>query len=199
MGPPYLEILAWHSFGAGFLPWQPLSVLLTASTDLGNMLGHWLILLLTVEPVLRLVGRRQTLKVLGLGYVLSTFLVLGLDALHIVQPSVMSGPGSLITGLLTLFCLSLPDATIRLFFVLPVRASWLVWGTGLLQVYYSAAYRDISSFHSLGVWAFAVWMIWGNDGGIRRLKLLWQRRQVERKLSKFSVIEGGKSRNDWVN
>jgi hypothetical protein len=51
----------------------------------------------------------------------------------------------------------------------------------------------------VGAWA---WTTLGN-GTIRRARLEWKRRDIERKMARFQVIEGGRDsgpkKDDWVN
>ncbi len=199
VGQPFLDFLAWHSLEAGFQPWQPLTAMFIASPSLANMFFDWLVIFFSLATVDRLMGRRALLQALAFSWVLSLAGVFVLDLAGVVRPSSFAGQNGLTTALLCLFCFGIPQARVLLFFVLPIQASWMGWATGLIAVYYSAAYRDVGSFVMLFSWLSAVLWTFGFSDWTRRLKLRLQRRQAEKRLGRFSVIEGGKGKDDWVH
>lgn len=199
-GAPFVQALGWNSFGTGFMPWQVLTCNLIASQQLQGVVVDWLLIFFTLSTVDRLMGRRTMLMALGFCWGLAVLVGLGADALGLLAPTLYSGQHALGTALITLFCFLLPDANVRLFFVLPLKAAWVGWLSGLIAVYYLAAYRDLGSCLALASWLGAVLWTQGFGDIGRRLKLKFQRRRIEKRLGKFSVIEGGKGKSDpWIH
>lgn len=199
IGQSFVDLFAWHSLSAGFQPWQPLTAVLIASPSLSNMFFDWLVIFFSLATVDRLMGRRALLQALAFSWVLSLAGVFVLDLAGGLKPSLFAGQNGLTTALLCLFCFGMPRAQVMLFFVLPVQASWMGWGTGLIAVYFAAANRDVGAFVMLFSWLAAVLWTFGFSDWTRRLKLRLQRRQAEKRLGRFSVIEGGKGKDDWVH
>jgi hypothetical protein len=200
-GQQLVDMLAWHPWDSGFKPWQPLTSMVMAAPQISWMIFDWMMIFFTLGVVERALGRRALALALGFCWLLTVIGVLGLDLLGVVNPGVFAGQTIFCIALITLFCFEFPDQQILLFFFIPIRASWAGWGTGLLAAYAAAAYRDIGSLGSLFAWGGALIWSWWLGGGVRWFKLRWQRRQVEKRLSRFSVIEGGKGKSDdeWIN
>lgn len=106
-----------------------------------------------------------------------------------VSPSfvLMQGQRTLLAVLIAAFATLAGSATILLFFVLPVRAGWLLWLTVLFAFVGFLATRDLAGFAGLVVATGATWaqLAAGGPGrGVRRrwleLRQWWLRRRLDR-------------------
>ncbi|MDP2312558.1 MAG: hypothetical protein Q8P41_06600 [Pseudomonadota bacterium] len=188
------DLFAWQPFGAGFQPWQVVTAFLLGSPDPLWAVLDWLALFFFLAPVENLIGRRGLVQALGVAWAVAVAVSATLIALGVVG---MAGPymgiGPFLAALLGLFGFLMPQAQIRIYFVLPIKAIWIAWATGLLSFLYLLASRDLGSALTFFAWGGAsVWLAIRN-GAARRFQLRWKKRQVERKLSRFEVIEGGRT------
>lgn len=194
MGLPVFQTLAWWPFRGGFQPWQPF----TAFALNGGVLQaffDWLFLFFLLPPLEQMFNKRQLMRA-----AISTYLgciVLGMVLVVMGAVSVKGpwfGIQPFLAAMLVLFGLSRPNAQIYLFFVLPVKAAWVAWGSGLLCLLYLLSGRDLNS----AMWA-AGWIsgyLWINGGiprGWKKVVLKWKHQRLQKRLSRFDVIEGGKS------
>lgn len=164
-------------------------------------LFDWLGLFFLLAPNVRDYGRAPLLRAVLLIWLISFGLSLIAVWTGFFAPTMLLGQGAILTMLVVLFATRHPNAQFLLFFVVPVRAIWLVWGTGVflaLMVLYSMSQ---ASFLYLAVWAVSYAWVTLNERGLGLLKLRWKRRQVERKVGRFQVYEGGRGQktDDWVN
>lgn len=202
------SLFAWQPFGAGFQAWQvATSFVLGGPTPFSAVLD-WLILFFLLAPVDGLLGRRGLVQALGVTWVTTVVISAGLLAAGLISPSVFLGIGPLLTGLVALFGFMLPHAQFLLFFVIPVKAIWFAWGSGLLAFLNLLYARDLGASLLFFAWAGAAAWLAIRNGALRRTQLKWKKRQIERKLSRFEVIEGGRQEsrkkrssdpNDWVH
>jgi hypothetical protein len=98
-----------------------------------------------------------------------------------------------LAALLVIFGLSRPNATILLMFIIPIKAAWVAWGSGLLCLLHLLSDRDMSSAMWLSGWISGY--LWIRGGIEQPLKRFWLRRKhtkIKKRLSTFDVIEGGK-------
>lgn len=103
-------------------------------------------------------------------------------------------PGVL--ALLVVFCMMIPHAVIRLFFVLPIQARFLGIGTAVMTILAAFALPDVVGGWEVGGLAGGwLWFRWGRRGG-RESDDERARRIVDR-IQKFQVIEGGRSGPTW--
>ncbi len=202
MGVPVLETMAWWTPGSGyFRPWQPVTAFfLNGPTPLGAFIS-WLILYFFFTPAESSLGRRGLLEVIIVSWLSAVILLLPLLSLGaIVATTPYLGINCFLTALIVVFGLSRPNATILLFFVLPIRAAWVAWGTGFISFLYLVYTRDMSSAVALFGWAGAVlYMISG--GRITNLIALLRARLLARRIFRRSsrrhhldVLDGGRSR-----
>ncbi len=159
-------------------------------------------------PVERYFGTRRFVTVwviasLGgalLGQLLSRFE--GLDA-NPLYPQLTSyegfvGPMPALMALIVLFGLVNKDARILLMMMLPVRAVWVSIITALTALLALLS----KSYFGAGYWCggivvgFLFYRGWLNLFDFRWLLLKAKEQQLKRKLSRFTVIEGGRDRND---
>lgn len=197
LGAP-LGALVWRSFGLGFAPWQLVTRLLIQGPNAVFGVALGLLVLYFLLPSLASSLSRNTAREATLGVFLgATLLPLALDALGLVSGAV-HGWQVFLTGLITLFGLLHPRATINLYFLIPIQASWIVWGTlGITLLVligsFAGGVGSLGAAEHLGAWVGA-WAWWRFRGpGARQHSLRAAGRQVERQLRRFQVYEGGRS------
>jgi hypothetical protein len=207
-------LLAWQPMGDGFRPWQPLSSFLLSGPDPLGAFFEWLGVFFLVGPLERLLGRRSLFGAVGASLAASVPLALlgqWLGVLGVAGGAVL-GIEPLLVALVALFGFTMPSAQFLFMFVIPMRAAWLAWGTGLLSFLYLLYSRDVGSALAFFSWGGA-WLWTGvRNGALRRAQLQWKRARIAREQRKFQVIEGGRGDdapngrrsarrepNDWVN
>lgn len=124
--------------------------------------------------------------------------VLGLLLPGIFGGQVVGASGA-IMAILAAFSLVQPEATILLFFVLPIQARWILWiALGIDTVVFFSGSSDLAYHTHLGG-AFAAWLLvtgsWRPGLLVDRVRLAWLRRNRTRKASGFQVLPGGKGRD----
>jgi hypothetical protein len=199
-GEAAVHTLTWRPFGEGFQPWQPLTAFFVGhGAAVTSTCLEWLMVFFLLAPVERTLGRGALGRAMLVSWLAAV--ALGLAASAAGRPdAAFMGLAPLLAALVSLFGWVHPGANILLFFVLPIRAELIAWGTGVLSFLWllvaitrPEAASLLSSALSFGAWlgAFA----WSRlDGGeIRRLQLAWKRKRIERELRRFEVIEGGRS------
>lgn len=154
VGLPLVSWLAWQWAPAGtFYPWQVVTAyLLNGPTPLAAFFD-WLAIFFFLGPAERALGRRGLLRsvlvTLAISAVLG-FVLLLTGAVTARGPFIGLNP--LITALIVVFGLANPNASILLFFVLPIKAAWIAWGSGLFALLNFLAFRDLDSALWLTGW-----------------------------------------------
>jgi membrane associated rhomboid family serine protease len=198
---PIREWLYLWPIGSGnWRPWQPLtSLLLNFDTSPMVAVFDWLMIYFFAGTVEGMLGRKRYLQALGVSVAVAVVITTLLDfagALAAGQPAVGLNP--IVTALVVLFGLSIPHARILLMFVLPIKAGWVAWGTGLFSLLYFLINRDLGSSMALFGWVGAwAWMNSGNLTG--RLKSRKRAKDLEKDLSRFKVYEGGKDNDEYIH
>jgi hypothetical protein len=198
-GVPVTARLAWWGPGSGlFQPWQPVTSFLLNGPDPVGAVISWVVLWFFLPPAEGFLGRRRLLGLLALSWVGAVGATLPLQLAGVIQGGgPYLGIHCFLTALLVVFGLSVPDARILLFFVIPVRASWVAWGTGLVSLLFFLYSRALGSSIAFFGWAAAVaWML--GAGRVDRWLGRFRRRRPARR---FGVIEGqrGRGPGDWVH
>lgn len=203
LGLPLMELGAWWPFASGgFHIWQPLTAPFLQGPDpFGALLG-WVMVFFFFSPAEQTVGRNGLLQAAGAAY--AATLVLGFLGLWSGAVSVAGIPyfglEPFLTMLVVLFGLTRPNAQILLFFVLPIRASWVAWGSGLLALLYFLFSRDLDSLSVLTGWIGGyLWLQARAKGGVKQaLQSLKPKpdprskhAETQERLRKFTVYEGG--------
>ncbi len=191
-----------------FRPWQPVSALLINTTQPTSAFFDWLMLWFFLPPALSTLGRKETAKLLAVSWAVGVLAAFALAWIGIVHASSVSvGITCITVCLIVVFAMSNPTAQIHLFFVLPIRAIWMLYLELFLLVLYFLAYRDLEAAVNLGGWTAAVGWMYGG-GNLRqlylRLRLRWLQRAKQRRTGgRFEVIDGGKGHrgghDDWVH
>jgi len=148
-------------------------------------------------------GRKQFWKVVLIGTAGGALVALLVDL--VAGPGIesfvlMQGQRTLIVIFITCFAVLFADATVYLFFVLPVRARWFVWIEILFAFMAYLGSRDLAGF--LGICATVgtvwLWLRGGLSRGPREMWLRLQRWWLEQRLKRmrrqrgFTVIPGDK-------
>ena len=193
-----MSTLAWNT-GDSFNIWQPLSCFFTLDTP-NPMTGNFdpirvLIDLLMVgfflPPTERTYKRRGLYRLL--------FLTFGLSVLFGAIFSVIGITGGFAYGIepfllamLAAFCFTNPNAEILLFFILPLKASWIGWFSGLASFLFLVATRELSFVLTLSGWlAGLVFLAMKRRGPLKQIyKQTFGRRRKAKKP--FVLIQGGK-------
>jgi len=195
-----VDVTRWvfmNRLGPSWMPWQFLTAQLFNHLSPMGALFDWLMIVFFFGPVERLMGRKKLLTSLGIVAIGAGILATALDALGAVAgEGPFVGLNPIITALVVFFGLTLPNATIRLFFVLPIKAAWIAWGSGLIALLYFLAARDLDSAMAISGWVLAFGVMKIGPDEWRKLWLRWKARKLEKELEKFEVIDGGKGSGD---
>lgn len=180
----------------GFHLWQVVTAhFVHAPTGVYEIVLNLLMLVFFVGPVENMLGRRRFLQVWVAAAVGA---VLGALLFGAVQGSATGGAGigPGIIALVVVFCMLMPEATINLFFILPIKAKYLGWFTAGITVLMALAVPAAGgwSVGGLGL-GYAAWR-WGDDFSPRRIRLKMKARQTVKKMAKFEIIDGGSDKND---
>jgi len=183
----------WPVGSGNWAPWQPFTALLL-NNHIQPLVAalDWLMLAFFIAPVQDLLGTQRFKKAIATSVVIAVVATTLLDLTGALLPhSQFVGLNPIITALIVLFGLSIPHARILLFFVIPIRAGWVAWGSGLIILLYFLSQRDLGSSLALFGWVGA-WA-WLNSGDWwTRLRRRKQARDMEKELSRFTVLQGGR-------
>jgi membrane associated rhomboid family serine protease len=152
---PLLGAGVWDTFalwpiGTHFAPWQVVSyAFLHGSFNhlFFNMLGLWMF----GAELERVWGDRRFLQFYGASVLAAAATQLIVTAATGTSYPTVGASGGLF-GLLLAFAMTFPNRTILLFFVIPMKAKWLVLLYGLLELYQGAAVMNsgVAHFAHLG-------------------------------------------------
>jgi membrane associated rhomboid family serine protease len=177
--------------------WQPATALLL-NGDPGSAFLDWLMVWFFLPPTLEALGRRGAAKLLGTAWLAGVLVGFALAWPGIVLPGTPClGLTALTTAMVVVFGLARPTAQILIFFVLPIRAIWIVWVELFLLGLYFLAYRNLESAVSLAACGTAwLWMWCDGSPSVALLKI--RRRWLSRARptsarGRFGVIQGGRA------
>lgn len=188
-----VRALAWHPFGAGFEPWQPFTRFLVQGRGVFGVLLGLLVLYFLLPAVNSVMPRERMLRAIGAGALGGTVLPLVADLLPFIDGPGIHGWTVLSTSLVLLFGLAIPHGVIHLWFVIPITARVIVWGTLGLSVVLFLLDPSLRTTEGIGTWlgVYGWWNLFGPGGRKRQLRR--QAKRIERELRRFEVIEGGRS------
>lgn len=206
MGDPsrLYRVLAWIPALNETLLYQPLTRFLIRGRDLFGVLIDLMILYFFLPWIVDRFTRRDlwtaaaavVIGCLAAGLLwlgLSTFAAaMGLPAAGgwMLQPALGWHP--FVLAMVVLFALAIPDATINLFFVLPMKARWILWLTIGFAALGFIANPGLPSFERFGAIGAAVaWFHFVGPGATRR-RFRKVGKKIEQEL-KFKVYDGGRS------
>jgi hypothetical protein len=191
--------------GTGFLPWQPLTFPFIQGEPrdvLWMFLGLFFFLQTTVDSM----GLRRMAWSTLFVWFFACVVKFTAEAVGFLAPAPVVGFGFWVEALVVWFGLLHRGAQIRLMFVLPIKAEYMAWGSGVLALLYLLFYRDTGSLHAVAAWVGAWAVITFDTDMFRRWRLQQRKRKIEKELGKFEVIDGGRTGrprradpNDWVN
>ncbi|MBM74990.1 MAG: hypothetical protein CMK59_06295 [Proteobacteria bacterium] len=192
---PLVNILGWWP-GAQFEIWQPLTCyLIQGKTPLSALLSI-LMVYFFFPTVQRRYGKNGLLKMCSLSIGCSTLL----SAIFIVTGAILPSQGpfmgilSFVTAAIVVFGLTQPNAQILLFFILPIKAAWIAWGSGLLTLLNFLAFRSLEASMICGGWLGGYLFVYQmKHGSFRKIFVHWNHKRRHKRLSKFTVIDGGKN------
>lgn len=190
-----VSALEWKTIGHGFAPHALLTRYAIIGRNSFSFIISLVVLYFFLPTVLQMFSRRQLAWALGSGAVAGTLLALGLDAMGMLHPEPTMGWTTLVMALVLLFGLGGPNRTVQLFFAIPITASWFVWFILVFAALGLLFGRTLSAAEYLGTWLGV--MAWYHllGPGARRRQLLHQANHIEQELTRFTVIEGGRSDN----
>lgn len=200
----------WDLNSGYWRPWQPITAFFLNAGVFAAALD-WLMVFFFVGPVQQLIGKKRLVKSLIWTAVISMTFAHGVMALNGALDSAPSlslgfrGLEPFLMSLLVIFGLAQPNAQILLFFVLPIKAAWVAWVSGLIALLVFITDPVLSTSLILGGWLGGYAFVRSGFGNVQRLwaryQLIAKKKKIEKELSKFSVIEGGKSddKDDWVH
>ena len=200
LGVPVVRSLAWWSIHSpSFGAWQPITAFFVNTPGEPIwVVVQWIVLAFFIPPAEAALGRRGLLEAWAWAAVGGIGVTLALNFLGAVGGATpYLGLAAVLESLIVIFGLSRPNAQILIFFVLPVRASWVAWGSGLLTFLYFLSSRDLASSVSLFAWGATVAYMYrgrlrphfvGRGGGGNK----------PRGSSRFNVIDGGRDDNGPV-
>lgn len=187
------QLAALAPIGAGFQPWQPLTHSLYQGSFASAFMG-WVVLLFLTEATWRTLGTRKLVLAAGLCWALSTLAVVALGALWKgAPPGLVYGVGWVVEAMVVWVALAMPTARFGLLIGVTVPSMALAWGFGVFSLVRLAMYQDLISAHHLFAWAAAFSIKLLDEDQWRRWRLLRRKKQIEKELSRFTVLEGGKS------
>jgi membrane associated rhomboid family serine protease len=189
-GLPVVAHLAWADPGSGlFRPWQPVTSFLLNGPAPMSALIEWMVLFFLLPPTLSLYGRREVAAAGLAAWAGAVAITLVLQAPRILQPTATPflGLEPFLTALLLLFGLARPDARILLFFVIPIRAGWVAWGTGAVAFLVFLYTRSVGASVALFGWCGALAWFYGRS----RLAGLRLPRRSRPASSHLKVVRGG--------
>lgn len=192
--------LAWRPFGYGFAPYQLVTRFLAQGGEVFGVLLSLLVLYFFLPAIDRLYNRQQLIQCFGCAIVAGSAIALTGDTLGLLLPAPSMGWSVLIMPLVVLFGLGMPNGVVQLFFVLPIRAIWFVWGALAIALLSLLAQPTLATADALGSWLGV--MGWFNylGPGRRRRELTRNAASIERELGRFQVLEGGKQDpDDWIH
>lgn len=185
------------------LVYQPLTRLLLQGNNLWQVVLDLVVLYFFLPWVIDRFTRRQLLTaslfvvlgcaVAGIAWVGLTALAssagLAASATWLEAPALGWHP--FVIAMVALFGLALPDATINLFFVMPIKARWVFWITIAFSVLGFLAQPGVPSFDRFGaILGIVVWFFLVGPGATRR-RFKRAGKRIERDVT-FRVYQGGR-------
>lgn len=202
--PLRLTSAAW---ALGYV-WQPVTYAFTGyGTPSLWILLELLILFWFAKDVFWRLGRRRFWRTLAWAVLVGALAAVAVDVaswllgfpLGPAYP-IMQGQRILLAIVIAAFATLYADATIYLFFVLPLRARWFLWIEILFAFIAFLGTRDLPGFAGIcaavGI-TFTVLRHGGPGRGLRRAWLLLRQRQLQHRLERerkkrgFKVVRGG--------
>jgi hypothetical protein len=207
IAPRGLTWLYLWDLNSGFWrPWQPITSFFFNRGVMAAAID-WLMVFFFLGSVQQLVGDKRLAKGMIWTAVIAILFSHGAMALTgALEPAAFSrsiafrGLDPFLISLLVIFGLAQPNAQILLFFVLPIKASWVAWVSGLLALLVFITSTTMSTALILGGWIGGYVFVRSGFGNIQRVferyRLIRKKKKLQKELSKFTVIDGGKDEDE---
>jgi hypothetical protein len=189
-------VIGWGGSGLWFL--IELLILFWFGRDVFWRLGRqrfWLLLVRAAVGAALVAVGVQLIQMLAGGTGAATF-------------ELMQGQRILLAIVIAAFATLWGEATILLFFVLPLKARWFLWLEILFAFIGFLESKDFAGFCGISVAVFLTYsgLKMGGAGGVlhdwrKRIEAFILRQRLERlkRKRRFDVIDGGGDKNDWVH
>lgn len=202
--PVYM--LGWHP-DVNFALYQPFTCYLVQGQKPINMLFSLLMVYFFFPSVQRGFGKSGLIRLLQLTVGIGTFFgALMVISGAVSQQTPFMGLAPFITAALVVFGLNNPRATILLFFIIPIQAAWIAWGTGILALLNFLFGRSLESAMICSGWLSGyLYMQSKGNINLRSIYTKYKHKQTQKRIRKFKVLDGGKKqpsknkrpRDDW--
>ena len=191
--------------GSSFAPWQPLTFPFVQGEP-RDVIWQFVAIFFFLQPTADALGQRRLWFSTLFVWAFACAVKFAAEAVGFLSAVPIVGCGFWVEALVVWFGFSHRGQPVRFMLFIPMRAEFLAWGSGLLSLLYLLFSRDTASLFMVAAFG-AAWASSGFDPDIfRRWRLQRRKRKIERELSKFQVIDGGKTArprradpNDWVN
>ena len=199
----------WDLDSGFWRPWQPITAFFLNGGILAASLD-WLMVFFFLGSVQQLIGNKRLAKGMVWTAVVAILFSHGIMALTGTLESGPQVPGIAFRGLepflislLVIFGLAQPNAKILLLFVLPIKASWVAWVSGLIALLVFMTKTNMTTSLILGGWVGGYVFVRSGFGNINRFferyRLLRKKKKLEKELSKFTVLDGGKDEDEYLH
>jgi len=163
--------------------------------DLFHIIINCLMIWMIGKPIEEALGKRRMLSLYLISGIAGGVIQCAFAWTDINPTGGVVGASAGVFGLIAAFAVLQwnREMTILLMFIIPIKAAWVAWGSGLLCLLHLLSDRDMSSAMWLSGWISGY--LWIRGGIELPLKRFWLRRKhtkIKKRLSTFDVIEGGK-------
>ncbi len=186
----------WSFDSPYWKPWQLLTHVVFNGTPIQAFID-WLVLFFFLGSVERLMGKEGFIRGMAVAFGVAVSVTLLLDIAGVLgSGGTHIGLRPFWMALFLYFGLSMPNARILLMFVLPIKASWVAWGSGLLGLLYFLYAPSLTTSMGLFGWIGA----YGYMQGFRELRDHYKARKaakdIQRDLVHLQVLKGGRTDDD---
>ena len=201
-----VQMLGWYP-NANFALYQPITCYLVQGQQPISVLFSLLMVYFFFPTVQKGFGKKGLIRLIQFTVAIGTFWgALMIVSGAVVQSTPFMGISSFITAALVVFGLNNPRATILLFFIVPIQAAWIAWGTGLLALLNFLFGRSLESAMICSGWLSGFFFMKTKGRiGIKSLYTQFKHKQTQKRIRNFRVLDGGKKkttkqknpRDDW--
>jgi len=186
----------WSFDSPNWRPWQLVTHPVFNGTPRQAFID-WLVLFFFLGSVERLMGRARFLRGMAVAFSFAVLVTTLLDIAGVLGSGGMHfGLAPFWMALFLFFGLSMPDARILLMFVLPIKAGWVAWGSGLLGLLYFLYAPGLTTSMALFGWVGAYAWLRGFKELRTHYKARKAARDIQRDLVHLEVLKGGREEDD---
>ncbi len=188
-----LPELSLFPLAAGFQPWQPFTYPFSQPSAVSAIVD-WVVLIFLLEAGWAALGTRTFWLATASTWALATLGVVGLGYVWPESGRVpVSGTSWWFGAILVFWAMKHRGRSLRLMFAIELRAEVAVLAFGAIDLLRLLYYRDLGSAHLFLAFLASFSVLLFDEDNWRRWRLLRRRREIERQLSRLTVLEGGKS------